>query len=350
LSIFLHGIFMIKLRLLPAPLARKGQDVELAACAYSRDDRQILSGGWDGMLRVWDAESGEETAAIAASTKPVIASATSPDGKYFLSACLNGFLAHWEAATLEKAAYFLAHWRPISGIAFDRPGRLMATSSWDSNLILWDLDPSRNWRSLSGHEDIVAGCMFTPDDAQLLSWSHDATLRLWDVQTAEFAARFQGHSDRVTTAAISHDGRWVLSGSRDQTLRLWERQTATEITCCTMASPVCGCFFLPDDRTVLAVNEDGSISVHHLPDLDQQAELLTELRVQQVALSHEGGQLALACGDGILRRIALEGLVRADRSAADELKKRPESRRQMVGKRIRQLLQFTRGIPLEKNV
>ncbi|CAN5590171.1 hypothetical protein BH10PLA2_BH10PLA2_27080 [soil metagenome] len=341
---------MIKLRLLPAPLARKGQDVELAACAYSRDDRQIITGGWDGMLRVWSAESGEETAAIVASTKPVIACSASPDGKYFLSACLNGFLAHWETSTLQKAAYFLAHWRPISGIAFDRPGRLMATSSWDTNLILWDLDPSRNWRSFSGHEDIVAGCEFTPDGFQLLSWSHDTTLKLWDVRQAETVAQFQGHRDRVTTAAISADGRWVASGSRDQTLRLWDRETASEITCLTMASAVCGCFFLPDDRSVLAVNEDGSISLHHLPELDQQAELLTELRVQQVVLSHQGSQLALACADGILRRIELEGLVRADRPEADGLKKRPESRRQTVGKRMRQLLHFTRSTALEKNV
>ncbi len=288
-------------------------------------------------------------AAILASDKPIIACAVSPDGKFFLSACLNGFLAHWEVETLQKAAYFLAHWRPISGIAYDRAGQLMATSSWDTNLILWDLVPARTWRSLAGHHDIVAGCQFTSDGARLLSWSHDSTLKLWDVAHNEQLLEFRGHQDRVTTADLSHDGRWAASGSRDQTLRLWDMESAKELVCCTMASPVSGCFFLPDDATVLAVNEDGSISLHHLPDLDQETELLTEYKVLQAALSHQGSQLALACGDGRIRRIELKGLERAERPAGPQAEKRPQSRRELVGKRMRQLLHLARSTPSESH-
>ena len=334
---------MIKLRLLPAPPALQGQDVELAACAYTPDDNRIISGGWDGRLRVWDAVTGEETASLVASDKPIIACAVSPDGKFYLSACLNGFLAHWEVETLQKAAYFLAHWRPISGVAYDRAAKLMATSSWDANLILWDLDPGRNWRSLSGHEDIVAGCRFTPDGERLLSWSYDGTLKLWDVSHAEHLRDFRGHRDRVTTADISHDGRWAVSGSRDNTLRLWDMESTREVTCCSMASPVSGCFFLPNDQIILAVNEDGSISLHHVPDLDQEAELLTEFRVLQAALSYHGGQLALACGDGRIHRVELEGLERIERPTAPGSEKHPESRRELVGKRMRKLLHLARG-------
>jgi WD40 repeat protein len=334
---------MIKLRLLQAPDAPGGANAELAACAYQQDDARIITGGWDGRLRIWDAATGAELSSLEASDKPIIAVAASPDDRFYLSACLNGFLAHWESGTLRKAAYFLAHWRPISCIAHDRTGQLMATASWDANLILWSLDAARDWRSLSGHEDIVAGCRFTPQGQTLLSWSHDATLRLWDIAQGETLRRFLGHRDRVTAGDVSHDGSRAVSGSRDQTLRLWDLESAAEISSCTMASPVRACFFLPGDAAVLAVNEDGSVSVHHAPDLDQATELLTELRVQQAALNHQGGQLALACADGRLQRVEILGLQPASPTLSAPEQNRTPSRRELVGKRMRRLLHLARN-------
>jgi WD40 repeat protein len=340
---------MIKFRLQSAPLDSGSRDGELAACAYTPNDAQIISGGWDGMLRIWDASTGEETAAIQASTKPIIACAVSPDGKFYLSACLNGFLAHWEAQTRQKAAYFLAHWRPISCIVYDSQGRMMATSSWDKNLILWDLDPNRDGRVLTGHDDIVAGCCFTPQDGHLLSWSHDGTLKLWDVPEAKLQIEFVGHGDRVTAAAISADGRWAASGSRDQTLRIWDLTTGCQIACCTLASAICGCFFLSDGETILAVNDDGSLSLHRLPQLGQEAELLTDQRVLQAALAHHGTQLALACADGRLHRVELEGVERVNRSVPPSNKDETGTHRSTVGKRMRKLLQLARGGATEAN-
>ena len=176
-----------------------------------------------------------------------------------------------------------------------------------------------------------------------MSWSHDATLKLWDVQEASMQSDLVGHSDRVTTAAISADGRWVASGSRDQTLRVWDLPGASQIACCTLASAVCGCFFLPDARTLLAVNNDGSISLHRLPDLEQQSELLTELQVVQSALSHCGAQLALACADGRLHRVEVEGIERVAPIGIPTPRERPASRRGSVGRQMRKLLHLARG-------
>jgi hypothetical protein len=341
--------FMIKLRLLPAPPTPAGCDGELSTCSYTPDGMQIVSGGWNGMLRIWDAATGKETASLRASTKPIIACAVSPDGRFYLSACLNGFLAHWDAKTLQKAAYFLAHWRPISGIAFGKEGKTLATASWDMNLILWDLSPSRDWRPLTGHEDIVAGCCFTPCGNQLLSWSHDGSLKLWDVDEATHLHDFIGHRDRVTTAAISSDGHWAASGSRDKTLRLWDLDRAREIACCTLANGIRGCFFLPDNLTLLAVNDDGCLSIHRLPALEQQRELLTELQVLQGALAPNGCQLALACSDGRIHRVGIEGVEPELKLPLSGEQPRKNPRPGSLRKSMRKFLHFSFGNASEKN-
>jgi WD40 repeat protein len=341
-------MLMVKLRLLPAPPPPRDLDGELGTCVYTPDGSHILSGGWDGYLRIWDAATGSETASFRASNKPLIACAVSPDSRFYLSACLNGFLAHWDAKTLKKAAYFLAHWRPISCIAYGYKGQMFATASWDMNLILWDVGPSRDWRPLSGHEDIVAGCCFTPTGRQLLSWSHDATLKLWDVEEARLVCDFNGHRDRVTTAAISADGRWAASGSRDKTLRLWDLVRERAIACATLAAGIKGCFFLADGRTLLAVNDDGCLSIHHLPGLEQHGELLTELPVLQGALNPRSDQLALACSDGRLHRVAVEGVEPAPPAPHAEKRSGHKSRSAIFGKKMRKLLHFARDSAAEK--
>jgi WD domain, G-beta repeat len=259
-------------------------------------------------LRVWNAADGRSLASFRASTKPISACAVSPDGHYYLSACLHGFLAHWHADSHEKAAFFLAHWRPISSISFGHQGKMLATASWDKNLILWDLSQEQGWRTLSGHDDIVAGCCYTPDGGQLLSWSHDGSLGLWDVAQAALIHAFEGHGDRVTSAALSADGQLAASGSRDRTLRLWSLEEKRQLGCCSLAGEIRGCFFLPDRATLLALDAEGCLSVHRLPDLQQERELLTEQQVVVGALAPDGRKLALGCADGRMRLVAIEGV------------------------------------------
>ena len=345
---------MIKLRLLPAPPPPEGRDGELSTCAYTPDGLQIISGGWDGHLRIWDAATGQETASICASTKPIIACAVSPDSRFYLSACLNGFLAHWDAQTRQKAAYFLAHWRPISSIAFGNQGKTLATASWDMNLILWDRGPERDWRSLTGHEDIVAGCCFTPAGGRLLSWSYDGTLKLWDVENATLIRDFIGHCDRVQRprcrpVSCRRLVELFRDRLRDKTMRLWDLDLGQPIACSTLANGLRGCFFLPDAQTLLALNDDGALSIH-LPTgiLEQQGELLTELQVIHGALTPDACQLALACGDGQIHRVGLEGIQPIPRPSTATTESRQNPRARAIGKKMRKLLHLSFGSGAKK--
>lgn len=299
---------MLKLRLLPPHPAAVGHDGEALTCAYAPDGRKVISGGWDGNLRVWNTDTGSLDSSTRASNKPICACAVSPDGAYYLSACLDGFLAHWKSATLEKSAYFLAHWRPVSSIAFGARGQLLATSSWDKNLVLRDLSEDQDWRTLAGHKDIVGGCRFTPDGSKLLSWSHDGSLILWDVARGQPLVSFTGHGDRVTAAAISPDGRLAASGSRDRTLRLWDLENCCEAAWRRLGSDIVGCFFLADQERLAVIDSEGCLSVHLLPELLEQCELLTDLPVVGGDMSPLGNQIALGCADGVIRLVDIEGL------------------------------------------
>jgi WD40 repeat protein len=297
---------MATLRLLPATSGTGNHGGEVFACAYTPDGASVLSGGWDGHLRLWEAASGAETVALRVSPKPVSACAVSPDGKQWLSGSLDGLLTFWNADTRQRLSALVPCGRPLSGLSFADDNTLVV-ASWDGNLLLMSLGRDRSTRTLAGHGDIVAGCRFTPCGRGLLSWSHDHTARLWDLPTGRTTAVLKGHADRVIAGDVSPDGRLAVTGSRDHVLKVWDAQAHAELATLTLPAEVRGCFFLLDGETLLTVEASGRLALFALPELRKLTELNTRLAVQCAALAPSGGQLALGCDDGRVRFTAVEG-------------------------------------------
>jgi WD40 repeat protein len=195
----------------------------------------------------------------------------------------------------------------MSAITYAPDGNLLATASWDRSLILWNLNRERQGQTFIGHADIVAGCRFAPGSRLLLSWSHDRTLGVWDVATIQRQAQLSGHSDRVTAGAVSPDGTKAASGSRDQTLKLWDLQTYREVASRTLAAEVKACCFLLDGESLVAVDAQGRLTLHSLPELEVRTELATRLPVQCAALAPSGERIALGCENGQVHLVAVEG-------------------------------------------
>jgi WD40 repeat protein len=294
------------LRLLPAGTSPADLEGEVLCCAYTPDGAFVLVGGWDGCLRLWESAFGSHVTVIHASDKPISACAVGPDGKSLVSGSLEGMLAQWDAVTHQQKMIFLAHTRPLSAILFAPDGQL-ATASWDGTMILWKSVRQREAKTFSGHKDIVAGCRFLPDGQTLVSWSHDTTVRVWDVATTKERVQLTGHEDRVHAGGVSPDGRWAASGARDGGIRLWDLRAGREAAKATVGAEVRGCLFPLDGETLVIVDAAGQLTVHAVPSLEQQGELITDLLVTCAELSPTGGQIALGCHDGHVHLVALDG-------------------------------------------
>jgi WD40 repeat protein len=284
-----------------------GHGGEVFACAFTPDGRFVLSGGWDGYLRLWEGSTGAQVTAFPAAAKAVSACAVAPDGGQWLSGALDGLLAFWDPASHRQVSVRLAHTRPISAIVFGTDGTLV-TSSWDRSLMVWPRTAAPEGRGLWGHSDVVAGCRLTPDGGRLLSWSHDRTLRLWDVPSGRTLLTLGGHLDRVSAAAVSPDGARAASGSRDRVVRLWDLKEGREDRAVCLGAEVRACFFLLDGESLVTVDAHGRLAVHGLPALEERHQLATRLAVQCADLSPAGDRIALGCDDGRVRLVAVDGL------------------------------------------
>ena len=160
---------------------------DLLCCTYTPDGIFVVTGGWDGYVRLWEAGTGMEVTSVHTGAKPVTACAVTADSKHWLTGSSEGLLADWDALSHRQLSIFLAHPRPISAIVFSADGGSLVTASWDKSAIVWKSLCERVGRPLKGHHDIVAGCRFAAGDSQLLTWSHDNTLRLWDLASGALA-------------------------------------------------------------------------------------------------------------------------------------------------------------------
>lgn len=298
---------MPTLRLRSGGAGPPGQPSELCCCAYTPDGAFVLSGGWDGQLRLWETAYGSHVTAFRASDKQVSACAVSPDGKHFVSGSTDGMLALWDAVTHLPRLNFVAHTRPISAITYGPDGKTIATAAWDNTVRVWLALRSLDARALTWHKDIAAGCEFTPDGQHLLSWAYNASVILWNLATSRPAAQLTGHNDRVQAGGVSPDGQWAATGARDGALKLWQLPAGTELAAASLRGPITGCAFLLDGKHLVAVDGHGRLTLHALPGLETRGELICPAAVQQCERSPAGNQLALAGTDGKVHFVVVEG-------------------------------------------
>ena len=154
--------------------------------------RNALMGRQDGVLRLFDLESGNDLPVQAPGDLPkhlgeVTAVAIAPDGERGLSAGLDGTLRLWELGAARGMAgapskLLKRSLGRVNALAISPDGhRALSASDPDGTVRLWDLDRGYETHLLRGHENDVMALAFSPDGRHALSGGLDRTLRLWDL-------------------------------------------------------------------------------------------------------------------------------------------------------------------------
>lgn len=134
------------------------------ALAWTSDGRKLVSGSWEPIARVWDAESGTELAALEQGEGTSYLAA-SPDGR-LAATCSGKRVVVWDLASFEQVAEFAGHSSTVQSVAFSPDSAQCASAGRDGKALVWEARSAALDFAIAC-EGEVAEVLFTPDGREL---------------------------------------------------------------------------------------------------------------------------------------------------------------------------------------
>ncbi|MET8826975.1 protein kinase [Streptomyces sp. NPDC004610] len=188
------------------PVILTGHGSSVTAVAVSADGSRVLSGDYDGRLRMWAVDGERLLRELTAEGAPVAAVAVDAGARTALVARRDGPLERWDLTGGERLPLPepLAA-PPATAVALSGDGRIGATGHAEGTLRFWDLATGAVLCQGQGHTSSVDSLALGADGTRALSGSaelaRDLTARAWDVP------RCRSHTELVPPA----DGSWSPS-------------------------------------------------------------------------------------------------------------------------------------------
>jgi WD40 repeat protein/beta-lactamase regulating signal transducer with metallopeptidase domain len=204
---------------------------------YSPDGTQIASAGGDGMVRLWDAATGNEIRAFPGrpmwenGPDTLSSVAFSPDGRTIAAGSDAHCVFHWEVATGKEIRLLRAE-DFVYRVGFSPDGRFLATAH-EAEAAIWELDTGKLLHKLGGqspefHRKYVTDHVtsaFSHDGNALYASYPDGHIRTWEVSSGRQLAAVAAHTSAIRSLALSMDGKLLATGGEDKTARIWESAT-----------------------------------------------------------------------------------------------------------------------------
>ena len=290
--------------------ACRGHKGEVLAVALLPGDKQAVSAGAEGVIRLWDLETGVEVRRFKGHKDQVWALAVSPDGKQLASGGRDLTVRVWDVATatplksfplsdpvralaytpggesllvgnfgkrtllfdLQTAKVIQTFGEQLGGVlsvavSADGKRALTGGSFQDRTVRLWDIEAGRELKTMAGHDERISAVAFLPGD-RAVSAAQDKIIRIWDLTTAKELFRLTGHTGAIHSLALSPDGLRLLTGAArsDSAVRVWDLATRQELRRYHgHQDAVCALAITANGKHFVSVSSDQSLRLWPMP-------------------------------------------------------------------------------------
>ena len=151
----------------------------------------------------------------------------SPDGQFCVSGSVDGMVEVWDhqTGTLRKdlqyqdEGSFMMHDKAVIAVAFNKESELLATGSQDGQIKVWRIATGQCARRYEkAHSQGITCITWAKDSSQLLTGSFDFTARVHGIKSGKTLKEFRGHKSYVNSAVYTKDNARIVTASSDARL------------------------------------------------------------------------------------------------------------------------------------
>ncbi|KAJ0179133.1 hypothetical protein K1T71_004845 [Dendrolimus kikuchii] len=213
-------------------MKQQGHSLDMTCLTYSPDGLYIVTGGFDGKVKVWNTSTGFCVVTFSEHKSTVTSIVYSPNKKFLVSSSLDGTVRCYD---LIRYRNFRTLTSPslvqFSCVALDASSELCAAGGQDVfEIFIWSIKFGKLLDVLGGHEAPVSCVSFSPTlaSSRLASASWDKTVRLWNcIENSSECETIQLASDALQVA-FRPDGEEIAVSTLDGNITFFNPTTCDQ--------------------------------------------------------------------------------------------------------------------------
>ena len=265
--------------------------------------QQLLTGGSDSTVRIWDLERGIEQDVLRGHLTAVSALAQNVDGNQLFSGSDDGSIIYWnkQQGIIEKQVIG-AHPAKVVALALHPKGDLLASADQNGTLRLWSFPDFSLFREFREHYGQVTVLRFNQLGDRLLSGATDGTVIVWDWDKQEMGFRLEtGQS--VYDLDLHPDAQTLITASEEPVIKFWNFRVGGILPeRIQLESPANQVRFDKTGKNVLAALRKGQIQIWQVGSLSQWESIKAHDRpISSLALTPDRKRLLTASLDKTMK-------------------------------------------------
>ena len=235
---------------------------------FSADDLQLLTGGEDATVKIWDTQTGTLIRSFSEHRTKVNQVCWNLDGTEVVSGDGWGNVRITPVEPEDRSIVFEgdsiltvarrqsdgqlasggrrsvvirnANGNPLRSlpetkgryvldIAYSPDSKLLAVGMSDGRIALWDPDAGERLRLLEKHDSRVWSVVFSADSKKVISGGQDDKVKVWSVESGKLLHTLNGHKSNVYAVADDPRGKFFVSAGWYRNLFFWDRDSGKRV-------------------------------------------------------------------------------------------------------------------------
>eukprot|EP00163_Fabomonas_tropica_P000227 TRINITY_DN10146_c1_g1_i1.p2 TRINITY_DN10146_c1_g1~~TRINITY_DN10146_c1_g1_i1.p2 ORF type:complete len:619 (+),score=153.59 TRINITY_DN10146_c1_g1_i1:3086-4942(+) len=235
-------------------------------CIVFTQAGELITGWEDGYIRCHDDVQGALTWEIHSAHRGAVQS-IAQSGNLLISGGDDGIVRVWNQATRRMLQQFQEHSKPVVKVLIDVVNPKLAHScAQDRTLVSYDLQLEKR----THHYHVINAGHFTSmtqrldNEQELVTAVSEGSILAWDCDIKDPVQNFQSpdQPSKALSVRVSPSGKYMVSGHEDGSLSIWRvADQALLVVAAAHSSYVSRVTWSPDERQIVSAGHDAAISV-----------------------------------------------------------------------------------------